>query len=165
MSEFRWLHRGLADFAWLNRDRIDEVDLNPNMVRPAGGGSVIVDALIMSRKAEEEAVSDVLLRYGYETDDKVGIITLDRPAKLDAMNAELKEQLQAAFKTADADAATRVVVLRGGGTEVLRRLRHRRWRSGLGRVATPSCHRVPQLADNGTRRRIVGVSGELLGGD
>ncbi len=38
----------LADFAWANRDRIDEVDLNPIKVRPSG--SVIVDALIVTRK-------------------------------------------------------------------------------------------------------------------
>jgi enoyl-CoA hydratase len=58
-------------------------------------------------------VADVLVRY--QTDGNVGIITLDRPAKLNAMNAELKEQLQHAFETADAEAATSVVVLRAEG--------------------------------------------------
>ena len=42
----------LADFAWANRDRIDEVDLNPIMVRPSG--SVIVDALIVTRKENSD---------------------------------------------------------------------------------------------------------------
>ncbi len=58
-------------------------------------------------------MSELLVHY--ETDGKVGIITMDRPAKLNAMNPELKEQLQKAFETADADAATSVVVLRAEG--------------------------------------------------
>jgi enoyl-CoA hydratase/carnithine racemase len=58
-------------------------------------------------------VADLLVRY--ETDGKVGIITLDRPAKLNAMNADLKDQLHHAFETADVDDTTSVVVLRAEG--------------------------------------------------
>jgi len=51
----------------------------------------------------------------YETDEKVGIITLDRADKLNAINAEMKEQIIEAFKHADKDAATSVIVLRAEG--------------------------------------------------
>jgi enoyl-CoA hydratase len=51
----------------------------------------------------------------YETDEKVGIITLDRASKLNAINAVMKDQIIAAFVRADKDAATSVVVLRAEG--------------------------------------------------
>ena len=51
----------------------------------------------------------------YEVDDKVGIITLNRPDKLNAISAELQQALTEAFARADADAATSVVLLRAEG--------------------------------------------------
>src|SRR6516165_10399746 len=51
----------------------------------------------------------------YETDEKVGIITLNRPAKLNALSKELRVQLLDAFCKSDADPATCVVILRGEG--------------------------------------------------
>jgi enoyl-CoA hydratase len=51
----------------------------------------------------------------YETDEKVGIITLDRADKLNAINSVMKDQIIAAFARADKDAATSVVVLRAEG--------------------------------------------------
>lgn len=39
-----------GDFAWAARDLLDEIDLNPVIVRPAGEGCVIVDALIVPRQ-------------------------------------------------------------------------------------------------------------------
>jgi enoyl-CoA hydratase/carnithine racemase len=51
----------------------------------------------------------------YETDDKVGIITLDRAAKLNAINAEMKNQIIDAFAQADKDKTTSVIVLRAEG--------------------------------------------------
>lgn len=51
----------------------------------------------------------------YETDDKVGIITLNRPDKLNAISHELQYALTEAFATADADPATSVVLLRAEG--------------------------------------------------
>jgi len=39
----------LADFAWANRDRIAEIDLNPIKVRPVGQGCIVADALIVLR--------------------------------------------------------------------------------------------------------------------
>src|SRR6202045_3562586 len=50
-----------------------------------------------------------------EVDDKVGIITLNRPEKLNAISAELQEQLTEAFARADADPQTSVVLLRAEG--------------------------------------------------
>ena len=40
----------LGDFAWAERDSIDEIDLNPVMALSAGNGCTIVDALIIPRK-------------------------------------------------------------------------------------------------------------------
>jgi enoyl-CoA hydratase len=51
----------------------------------------------------------------YEVDDKVSLITLNRPDKLNAISAELLDQLLAAFARADAEAATSVVLLRAEG--------------------------------------------------
>ncbi len=51
----------------------------------------------------------------YEVDDKVGVITLNRPEKLNAISAELQHELTDAFARADADAATSVVMLRAEG--------------------------------------------------
>lgn len=41
----------LADFAWAERDSIDEIDVNPIVVRAQGEGCVVVDALIVPRRA------------------------------------------------------------------------------------------------------------------
>lgn len=51
----------------------------------------------------------------YETDEKVGIITLDRADKLNAINAAMKDQIIAAFTRADKDPQTSVIVLRANG--------------------------------------------------
>src|SRR4029077_11511223 len=51
----------------------------------------------------------------YEHDDKVSIITLNRPDKLNAISPELMQQLLEAFARADDEAATSVVLLRANG--------------------------------------------------
>jgi enoyl-CoA hydratase len=51
----------------------------------------------------------------YAVEDQVGTVTLNRPDKLNAISVELKRQLVARFHEADADPATRVVVLRAEG--------------------------------------------------
>jgi enoyl-CoA hydratase len=51
----------------------------------------------------------------YEVDDKVSVITLNRPEKLNAISAELQHQLTEGFTRADAEAATSVVLLRAEG--------------------------------------------------
>jgi len=51
----------------------------------------------------------------YETQDKVGLVTLNRPDKLNALNSALREALSAALRRADEDSASSVVVLRGAG--------------------------------------------------
>ena len=37
----------VGDMAWLMRDRIAEMDINPVLLRPAGQGVVAVDALLV----------------------------------------------------------------------------------------------------------------------
>jgi enoyl-CoA hydratase len=51
----------------------------------------------------------------YSIDGNVGVVTMNRPDKLNSINPELKDALIAAFKAADADPATSVVLLRGNG--------------------------------------------------
>ncbi|MGH7055922.1 MAG: enoyl-CoA hydratase/isomerase family protein [Stellaceae bacterium] len=51
----------------------------------------------------------------YETDEKVGIITLNRPDKLNAISTELRYALVEAFAKADAEPRTSVVLLRAEG--------------------------------------------------
>jgi enoyl-CoA hydratase/carnithine racemase len=51
----------------------------------------------------------------YATDDRIGMVTLNRPSKLNAINAELREQLGEALRTAAADPSTSVVILRAEG--------------------------------------------------
>ncbi len=51
----------------------------------------------------------------YEADGNIGFVTLNRPDKLNALNADLKRDLAAALCKADDDPVTSVVVLRGAG--------------------------------------------------
>jgi enoyl-CoA hydratase/carnithine racemase len=51
----------------------------------------------------------------YTVDGRVGIVTLNRPDKLNAISPELKHQLIERFHEADVDPATAVVVLRAEG--------------------------------------------------
>src|SRR5712692_7245109 len=51
----------------------------------------------------------------YEVDDKVSVITLNRPEKLNAISEELLHQLLDAFHRADAEPTTSVVLLRAEG--------------------------------------------------
>jgi enoyl-CoA hydratase len=51
----------------------------------------------------------------YATDDRIGMVTLNRPSKLNAINAELRGQLVDVLRRADADPSTSVVILRAEG--------------------------------------------------
>lgn len=50
----------------------------------------------------------------YEKDDMVGIITLNRPDRLNALNAKLKEELGLILDQVESDPEVRAVVLTGG---------------------------------------------------
>jgi enoyl-CoA hydratase/carnithine racemase len=51
----------------------------------------------------------------YETNEKIGIITLNRPDSLNAISRQLRLELTDAFRRADDDPAVTVVVLRANG--------------------------------------------------
>jgi enoyl-CoA hydratase len=51
-----------------------------------------------------------------EREDGVGIITLNRPEKLNAMNRKLSSELRDAVKELDADDAIGCIVITGAGT-------------------------------------------------
>ena len=51
----------------------------------------------------------------YEVDEKVGIVSLNRPDKLNALSMELRLELERVLRAADDDPATSVIVLRSEG--------------------------------------------------
>ena len=51
----------------------------------------------------------------YEVDQKVGIVSLNRPEKLNALSMELRLELERVLRAADDDPATSVIVLRAEG--------------------------------------------------
>ena len=51
----------------------------------------------------------------YHTDENIGLVTLNRPEKLNALSTDVRRELAAALAKSDEDAATSVVVLRGAG--------------------------------------------------
>jgi enoyl-CoA hydratase/carnithine racemase len=51
----------------------------------------------------------------YESDDKVGIVTLNRPEKLNALSMDMRLAIREVLERADADDATSVIVLRANG--------------------------------------------------
>src|SRR6476661_2435570 len=56
------------------------------------------------------------LRYiRYEAQDRIGYITLNRPDKRNALNADVVTELKQAFEFAENDQAVNVVVLRAAG--------------------------------------------------
>lgn len=51
----------------------------------------------------------------YEVDERVSVVTMNRPEKLNALNGALKQALLDVLKRADKDPASRVVLLRAAG--------------------------------------------------
>jgi enoyl-CoA hydratase/carnithine racemase len=51
----------------------------------------------------------------YTADDRVAVITLDRPTKLNAIDETMAAEIRGAVARADSDPAVRVLVLRGAG--------------------------------------------------
>jgi enoyl-CoA hydratase/carnithine racemase len=51
----------------------------------------------------------------YEVDDRVAIVTLNRPKRMNAFSLELCGEVKAAFAEADRDPAVRVVIITGAG--------------------------------------------------
>ncbi len=49
----------------------------------------------------------------YEADGKVGLVTLNRPDKLNALSMDMRLAVERVLKQADADVTTSVIVLRG----------------------------------------------------
>ena len=50
----------------------------------------------------------------YEQEGQVGIVTINRPKALNALNSQVLEEIEAAFKAIDLD-AVRAVILTGAG--------------------------------------------------
>jgi enoyl-CoA hydratase/carnithine racemase len=108
----------------------------------------------------------------YERDGKVGIITMNRPDKLNAISGELREGLVEAFLRADEDEETCVVVLRSngrsfcvgydiGGSSASREWRHDalKWHAHLGK-----CLRFEMMPWYLSKPVVASVQGHALGG-
>jgi len=63
-----------------------------------------------------EALNDDLETVNYAVDDRVAVVTLNRPDKLNAMNLKLCDEVQRAVAAADRDDDVRVIVLTGAGS-------------------------------------------------
>ena len=109
----------------------------------------------------------------HETDGRVSLVTLNRPEKLNAISAELMDGLMAAFRQADADPKTSVVVLRaegrsfcvgydvGGGFEMKGRWQDAalNWYDGL-----KACVELELMPWQLAKPVIASVQGHVLGG-
>jgi enoyl-CoA hydratase len=63
----------------------------------------------------EEGIAMEMHHVRYEVEDRVGVITLDRPEKANAQNARVLRELDHAWDRAAADRGVRVVVMRSSG--------------------------------------------------
>src|SRR5438067_8936781 len=108
----------------------------------------------------------------YEADDKVSVITLNRPEKLNAISPELMQQLLNAFARADDDTTTNVVLLRAegrsfcAGYDIGAGPANPEWRSDPIKAHQ---HLAPQLAFEMTpwnmkKPVIAAVQGHVMGG-
>src|SRR5438445_1287477 len=71
-----------------------------------------------SRGREASGMDDAPQEYStirYERDDRVGIVTLARPDRRNAISPVMQSELEDAFVRADDDRRVHVVVLRGDG--------------------------------------------------
>ena len=55
------------------------------------------------------------MSIGYQVDDGLAMVTLDRPEKMNALTVEMREALGTAFETAGRDPLVRAVLLRSSG--------------------------------------------------
>jgi enoyl-CoA hydratase/carnithine racemase len=76
---------------------------------------IVVTATEMPERAGSPATPEPPSTIAYEVDDRVAVVTLDRPGKLNAIDHPTAAGLRAAIARADADPEVRVVVLRGAG--------------------------------------------------
>ena len=77
------------------------------------GQAITVEAVWGWKTREEPVMSTPLVNYA--VDGRVGIVSLNRPDKLNAISPELKKTLVERLHEADRDPATSVVVLRAEG--------------------------------------------------
>ncbi len=105
----------------------------------------------------------------YQVDDKVGIITLNRPEKLNAISRELQLALTEAFVRADADPATSVVLLRAEGRSFCAGYDIGAQPEGLTTGGAAHAHLAPQLEFEMApwlmkKPVVAAVQGHVLGG-
>ncbi len=108
-----------------------------------------------------------------ETDGRVSLVTLNRPEKLNAISGELLKGLMTAFRQADADPATSVIVLRaegrsfcvgydiGGGFAL-----PKRWQDAAlnWHEALKECVELELMPWNLSKPVVASVQGHVLGG-
>lgn len=77
---------------------------------------------------------DILL---IERDGGIAVVTLNRPASLNALNRELRARIATAFRELDEDGTTRVAILTGAGRAFCAGIDLRELGSGESRVGAP----------------------------
>jgi enoyl-CoA hydratase/carnithine racemase len=66
---------------------------------------------------DPEQLSASLDAVSYAVEDRIALITLDRPEKMNSLSVHLQNEFQQAIKAADCDPDVRVVVIRGAGSK------------------------------------------------
>ena len=69
-----------------------------------------------------------------ETSDHITTITINRPTKLNALNKETTQELNLAFKNAEGDSGTKVIIITGSGEKAFVA---RRFHARLDKTLTP----------------------------
>lgn len=103
-----------------------------------------------------------------ETRDAVAWVTLNRPQAMNAINDDLRAQLPAALRTADADPAVRVIVISGAGERAFCAGADIK---GFTEAPSPAQYRQQRLQghwteafDNAKKPVIAAIHGYCLGG-
>src|SRR5436190_8703453 len=89
--------------------------VHPSSLAPKGARLRMTGPRFESKERMIMSVQEQPIMVRYETDEKVGIITLDRADKLNAINSAMKDQIIAALARADKEPSTSVIVLRANG--------------------------------------------------
>ncbi|MCB9210489.1 MAG: enoyl-CoA hydratase/isomerase family protein [Ignavibacteriales bacterium] len=104
----------------------------------------------------------------YNTEEKIGLITINRPSKLNALNSETLDELQTLFENVEKDNSINVVIITGAGDKAfvagadINELRECNYESGIS--FSEKGQNVFNLIENFDKPVIAAVNGFALGG-
>ena len=103
-----------------------------------------------------------------ETTDGIGILTINRPQSLNALNTEVVEELEAALREMEQNAGVKVVVITGAGEKAfvaggdIKEMAN--MDPAAGRLFAQRGHRMIQYVEKMKKPVIAAVNGYALGG-